>query len=81
MFAPEERFDTVTAYCQSRFGVQNALVTLVDSDRQWFKLGTLCLIDPMPKDLAPDEIGHLQLLARMVSQELEKAGSGYVSFK
>lgn len=136
--APEERFDTVTAYCQSRFGVQIALVTLVDSDRQWFKsaaglqvketpreisfcghailqddvmiipdayrderfsdnplvigppfirfyagaplkvpsghnLGTLCLIDPMPRGLAPEEVEHLQVLARMVSQELEKA--------
>ncbi|MBS0353444.1 MAG: GAF domain-containing protein [Proteobacteria bacterium] len=138
---PEERFDTVTAYCQSRFGVQIALVTLVDSDRQWFKsaaglqvketpreisfcghailqdevmivpdarqderfadnplvigppfirfyagapltvssghnLGTLCLIDPRPKSLAPEEVEHLQVLARMVSQELERAGSG-----
>ena len=138
---PEERFDTVTAYCQSRFGVQIALVTLVDCDRQWFKsaaglqltetpreisfcghailqdevmmvcdahqderfsdnplvlgapfirfyagaplkvssghnVGTLCLIDPKPKHLAPEEVAHLKVLARMVSQELEKTGAG-----
>jgi GAF domain-containing protein len=35
--APEERFDGVTMYCRVRFGVDSALLTLVDSDRQWFK--------------------------------------------
>jgi GAF domain-containing protein len=34
---PEEQFDAVTAYCASRFDVEIALVTLVDTDRQWFK--------------------------------------------
>lgn len=34
---PEEQFDGITAYCASRFGVAIALVTLVDTDRQWFK--------------------------------------------
>lgn len=34
---PEEQFDTMTAYCASRFDVEIALVTLVDTDRQWFK--------------------------------------------
>lgn len=34
---PEERFDSITAYCQSRFEVEIALVSLVDTDRQWFK--------------------------------------------
>jgi len=33
----EERFDSITAYAQSRFNVEIALVSLVDSDRQWFK--------------------------------------------
>lgn len=33
----EERFDAVTAYCQSRFGVRTALISLIDADRQWFK--------------------------------------------
>ena len=31
---PEERFDLVTAYCQSRFQVAVTLVSLVDADRQ-----------------------------------------------
>ena len=31
---PEERFDLVTAYCQSRFQVAVPLVSLVDADRQ-----------------------------------------------
>jgi len=34
---PEEQFDAMTAYCSSRFNVDIALVTLVDTDRQWFK--------------------------------------------
>lgn len=34
---PEEQFDAMTAYCASRFDVDIALVTLVDTDRQWFK--------------------------------------------
>lgn len=34
---PEEHFDAMTAYCASRFDVEIALVTLVDTDRQWFK--------------------------------------------
>ncbi|WP_080965603.1 GAF domain-containing protein [Chromobacterium subtsugae] len=34
---PEDRFDIVTTYCRSRFNVDIALISLVDSDRQWFK--------------------------------------------
>lgn len=34
---PEERFDMVTAYAALQFQVPIALVTLVDSKRQWFK--------------------------------------------
>ena len=34
---PEERFDILTAYAASLFRVPIALVTLVDSERQWFK--------------------------------------------
>jgi GAF domain-containing protein len=33
---PDERLDVVTAFCQSRFGVAIALVSLVDEGRQWF---------------------------------------------
>jgi len=136
---PEERFDVITAYCQSRFGVEIALVSLVDTDRQWFKstcgldaketprdisfcghailqdkvfivknaledprfsdnplvvgppnirfyagaplklssgqtVGTLCIIDPKPKSLEPEEVDHLHVLAHMVSMELEGQG-------
>ena len=34
---PEERFDRVTRLAQRLFDVRFALVTLLDSDRQWFK--------------------------------------------
>lgn len=34
---PEERFDRVTRLAKQIFGVQIALVSLVDADRQWFK--------------------------------------------
>lgn len=35
--APEERFDRITRLAAHFFGVQTCLVSLVDSDRQWFK--------------------------------------------
>lgn len=35
--APEERFDRLTRLAKRLFNVPIALVTLVDSDRQWFK--------------------------------------------
>jgi len=35
--APEERFDRVTRMAQRVFNVDISLVSLVDSDRQWFK--------------------------------------------
>ena len=34
---PEERFDRLTRLAQKTFNVKYALVSLVDSDRQWFK--------------------------------------------
>lgn len=35
--APEERFDRLTRMAKRMFGVPISLVSLVDSDRQWFK--------------------------------------------
>lgn len=35
--APEERYDRLTRLCRKMFGTQMALISLVDSDRQWFK--------------------------------------------
>jgi len=133
----EERFDSITSYCRSRFGTEISLVSLVDTDRQWFKsacglnatetsreisfcghailankvmivkdtkkdnrfhdnplvegapyirfyagaplvlssghaVGTLCLIDSKPKFLEPEEIAHLETMAKLVVEELEK---------
>lgn len=34
---PEERFDRITRLAQHVFGVEIALISLVDADRQWFK--------------------------------------------
>lgn len=34
---PEERFDRIVAFAAEEFDVPVALISLVDSDRQWFK--------------------------------------------
>ncbi len=132
---PEERFDRITRMAKRLFGVEICLVSLVDSNRQWFKsrqgldacetsreisfcghaildekvflvcdtardprfadnplvtgeprirfyagcpvrgpenqrIGTLCLIDPEPRTMEPDEIDTLRDLAAMVEDEL-----------
>jgi diguanylate cyclase (GGDEF)-like protein len=132
---PEERFDRVTRLARRLFSVPIALVSLVDSDRQWFKskqgldatetgrdisfcghtilgdavfvvgdahldprfsdnplvlsdpnirfyagcpieaagerVGTLCLIDRVPRALSEDDHSALRDLATMVERELE----------
>lgn len=132
----EERYDRLTRMAKRFFGVQIALVSLVDSDRQWFKskqgldacetsraisfcghailsreplivndaskdprfadnplvtdapnirfyagypirdpggfnIGTLCLIDPAPRDMSEDEIDTLRDMAEMVEDEIK----------
>jgi hypothetical protein len=49
---PEDRFDAITYYCQSRFQAEIAVVSLVDTDRQWFK--SICGLDARetPRDIS-----------------------------
>lgn len=131
----EERYDRLTRMAKRLFGVQIALVSLVDSNRQWFKskqgleacetsraisfcghailkpgafvvpdatadsrfadnplvsgpphirfyagcpirdpngfaIGTLCIIDPEPREFSADDIEALTDLAKMVEDEI-----------
>jgi hypothetical protein len=50
--APEERFDRVTRLAQRLFGVEIALVTLIDRDRQWFKSRAGTDLEEVPRDLS-----------------------------
>lgn len=50
--APEERFDAITRYCCSRFMVDIALVSLVDSGRQWFKSACGLGVRETPRDIS-----------------------------
>lgn len=56
---PEERFDTITAYAQSQFNVPIALVSLVDTDRQWFK--SACGLDAAETSREISFCGHAVL--------------------
>ena len=132
----EERFDTITRRARTSFNVPIALITLVDSDRQWFKsrdgleleetsrassfcshailqddvyivgdaqadpkfsdnplvtgnphirfyagkplrspegkkIGTLCLIDRVPRQFGEDEQARLQSMAAWAEREIE----------
>lgn len=49
---PEERFDALTAYCASRFGVKTALLSLVDTERQWFKSAFGLEIRETPREVS-----------------------------
>jgi GAF domain-containing protein len=50
--APEQRFDAITSYARSRFQVEIALVSLVDTERLWFK--STCGLDAheAPRDIS-----------------------------
>lgn len=132
----EQRYDRLTRMAKRLFGVKIALVSLVDSDRQWFKskqgldacetsraisfcghailqrevlvvsdasrdprfadnplvtgepkirfyagcpirdpggfnIGTLCLIDPEPREMSDDDLEALGELAEMVEDEIK----------
>jgi len=49
---PEERFDNITYYARARFGVEIALVSLVDTDRQWFKSACGLSARQTPRDIS-----------------------------
>lgn len=48
----EERFDRLTRVASRMFNVPIALVTLVDSDRQWFKSCVGLEVKEMPRDIS-----------------------------
>lgn len=48
--APEDRFDRITRLAARIFDVPIALVSLVDSDRQWFKSRIGLQVDATPRD-------------------------------
>jgi GAF domain-containing protein len=49
--APEERFDVVTAYAASLFKVSICLVTMVDTNRQWFKSHHGIAVEEVPREV------------------------------
>ena len=49
---PEERFDRVTKLAKRLFGTDIALVSLVDSDRQWFKSYQGIEVTETPRDIS-----------------------------
>ena len=50
--SPEERFDRLTRLAKRIFGVPIALVTMVDSDRQWFKSVIGLDLRETPRDIS-----------------------------
>lgn len=70
---PEERFDVITRFCTTRFGVSMALVSLVDSKRQWFK--SACGLDAKETSREVSFCGHtiLENQIMLVSNALEDA--------
>ncbi len=49
---PEERFDRLTRMARRMFGVAVALVTLVDTDRQWFKSSQGLSVCQTPRNIS-----------------------------
>jgi len=50
--AGEERFDRITRTAQKMFGVQIALISLVDAERQWFKSKQGLAAEQTPRDIS-----------------------------
>ena len=50
--APEERFDRLTRMAKRMFGVPISLVSIVDSDRQWFKSAQGLDASETPRDIS-----------------------------
>ena len=50
--APEERFDRLTRLAKRMFGVPISLVSIVDSDRQWFKSAQGLDATETPRDIS-----------------------------
>ncbi len=49
---PEERFDRLTRLARQLFGVQTCLVSLIDSERQWFKSRQGLDASETPRDIS-----------------------------
>lgn len=49
---PEERFDRIVAFASQEFDVEIAMVSLVDSDRTWFKAATGTALLEAPRDVS-----------------------------
>jgi len=50
--APEERFDRLTRLAQKYFQVRYVLVSLLDTDRQWFKSNQGIGASETPRDIS-----------------------------
>ncbi|MFT5370110.1 MAG: two-component system sensor histidine kinase/response regulator [Candidatus Latescibacterota bacterium] len=82
--SPEERFDRITRIATRVFGVPIALVSLVDSDRQWFKSCQGLDVSETPRDISfcghaihfddPLVIGNALLDARFADNPLVTGG-------
>jgi diguanylate cyclase (GGDEF)-like protein len=66
----EERFDRLTRLAKRLFDVPIAVVSLIDSDRQWFKSSVGLSRPEMPRVFDAEDQQLLRDLGRMAEQEL-----------
>lgn len=50
--APEEEFDRITRVARQAMNVQTALVSLIDTNRQWFKSRVGLEVSETPRDIS-----------------------------